>query len=201
MDNDLLNPMEALTMELEALRDRDYPLFAAVQNLRTERPQYYHRDGTPFVSDDLMPDFLQWALIFEATDRHVAVTRTIYGERLSTVYLGMDHGFVGGKPLIFETMLFAPDDAPCPKLRLTITDLTPAERRSNEEREAYLAKHYPHHQRVQVRYATENEAKDRHEKLRLQCLIPPRWRHFLLWTIARDRDWSFYEDDEEDVWT
>jgi hypothetical protein len=39
----------------------------------------------------------------------VATTTTPYGERLSTVFLGLDHSFLfQGPPILFETMLFAP---------------------------------------------------------------------------------------------
>ena len=39
-------------------------------------------------------------------DRKVAKTTLKDGSSVSTVFLGMDHGF-GGKPLIFETMVFS----------------------------------------------------------------------------------------------
>ena len=45
-----------------------------------------------------------WARWFEDTDRHVA--ETMQGDvRVSTVFLGLDHGF-GGRRELFETMLF-----------------------------------------------------------------------------------------------
>jgi hypothetical protein len=162
-------------------------------------PRYFHRDGKPILSDELMPDFMQWALLFENTKgRIIGNTVTLYGEKLSTVWLGMDHGYRRGKPLIFETMLFAP----CTKERigriLSALELTEDEKRERDRLEAHTKKYFPHDQ-LQLRYATENEASDRHEKLRLQCLIPPRWRHFLLWTIGRDVAWQFY-DDEDDTW-
>ena len=50
-------------------------------------------------------------------------------------------------------------------------------------------KRYPHDQ-LQIRYATERAAKDKHEELKLQCLIPPRWRRFLLYTIGEDDTWE-----------
>ena len=49
---------------------------------------------------------LEWALKFEAMDRRVAET-TLFGMcRVSTVFLGLDHAFFGGPPLLFETMAF-----------------------------------------------------------------------------------------------
>jgi hypothetical protein len=132
------------------------------------RPKYYRRDGTPYISTPEKPDFLQWAEMFENTkERMVAVDKTLYGERLSTVFLGLDHSFEFGPhvPILYETMLFAPRS------------------------ERSLKKNYPHDQ-LQLRYATEREASDRHEELKLQCLIPPRWRRFLLYTIGEDAAWE-----------
>ena len=47
-----------------------------------------------------------WAKWFESSDRFVATTHV--GEaRVSTVFLGMDHSFVGGgEPILWETMIF-----------------------------------------------------------------------------------------------
>jgi len=52
-------------------------------------------------SDDLMA----WARCFESADRVVAKT-TINGVDVSTVFLGLDHQFGEGPPLVFETMVF-----------------------------------------------------------------------------------------------
>lgn len=55
------------------------------------------------------PDFMVWAQWFETGQRSVGHTvldqrRGIY---VSTVFLGMDHRFIGeGEPIIFETMIF-----------------------------------------------------------------------------------------------
>lgn len=53
------------------------------------------------------PDLLKWAEWFENNrqKRHVADV-TIDGVRISTVFLGIDHDFGGGRPLWFETMIF-----------------------------------------------------------------------------------------------
>ena len=46
-----------------------------------------------------------WARWFEDADRHVR--DTCRDEvRVSTVFLGLDHGFGHGPPLLFETMVF-----------------------------------------------------------------------------------------------
>lgn len=48
---------------------------------------------------------MEWAKWFEKADRHVA--QDIIGDiRISTVFLGLDHSFGGGPPLLFETMIF-----------------------------------------------------------------------------------------------
>ena len=50
-------------------------------------------------------NLMDWALWFETADRHVAKDEV--GEvRISTVFLGLDHSFLGGSPLFFETMVF-----------------------------------------------------------------------------------------------
>lgn len=66
----------------------------------------FRRDGTPYPEGDA--GLFEWARDFEDHQaRTVAVHRTLYGEKLSTVWLGLDHSFFDGPPLIFETMLFA----------------------------------------------------------------------------------------------
>lgn len=62
----------------------------------------YILDGhTPVVE----PNLIKWANWMGTADR--AVAKTNIGEvRVSTVFLGLDHGFGGGKPLLFETMVF-----------------------------------------------------------------------------------------------
>ena len=148
---------------------------------RATRTMYYYPDGSPILDDALLPATIKWAMLMEK-NRTVSNTRTLYGERLSTVWLGLDHSFMEtGPPLIFETMLFASD------------------KEKIEGEDEYIKKHFPHDQ-LQLRYSTKSEAEDSHKKLKLQCLIPPRWRHFLLWTIGRDRTWAHYNDDDEGEW-
>ena len=50
-------------------------------------------------------DLMAWARWFETADRQVAKT-AIGDVKVSTVFLGLDHSFGGGKPLLFETMIF-----------------------------------------------------------------------------------------------
>lgn len=168
---------------------------------RATRPMYYYPDGKPILDDELLPAALKWAMLL-GEKRHVANTRTLYGERLSTVWLGLDHQFgisPTAPPIIFETMLFAPD--PDRIRRRSLSGLframkgEPADTSESEAFEAHIKKHFPHDQ-LQLRYSTKTEAEESHEKLKLQCLIPPRWRHFLLWTIGRDRTWAHYGDED-----
>ena len=51
------------------------------------------------------PDLLKWARWFETADRIVAQTH-IGTRTVSTVFLGLDHQFGKGPPLLFETMVF-----------------------------------------------------------------------------------------------
>lgn len=52
------------------------------------------------------PDTIGWAMWMERSrERYVARTRM--GKVLvSTVFLGLDHGYRGGPPVLFETMVF-----------------------------------------------------------------------------------------------
>lgn len=49
--------------------------------------------------------FEEWAGMFQSQNRVVAKTSTWNGE-VSTVFLGLDHQYGDGPPLIFETMVF-----------------------------------------------------------------------------------------------
>lgn len=53
----------------------------------------------------LEPDLLEWARKFGSCDRVVAQTE-IEGGVISTVFLGLDHNWGAGPPLLFETMVF-----------------------------------------------------------------------------------------------
>jgi hypothetical protein len=55
------------------------------------------------------PDFMKWARWRETADVRVASTDNgvIW---ISTVFLGVDHNFMGGRPHVFETMTFLKDD-------------------------------------------------------------------------------------------
>ena len=68
------------------------------------KPRYYDKDGSPIT------DVLAWAEKFEDRGyKRVAHTTLPDGKQVSTVWLGLDHGWGTGPPLIFETMVFPPD--------------------------------------------------------------------------------------------
>jgi hypothetical protein len=71
-------------------------------------PRFFYLDG-----HDPVPTCLwYWGYWFGNHDRHVNESRLKYGDeicRISTVFLGLDHGFSFGKgspPVLFETMIF-----------------------------------------------------------------------------------------------
>jgi hypothetical protein len=69
-------------------------------------PRYFDRQGFPIPTVDGVEPVLVWARMREEDDAIVAVDELPDRSRLSTVWLGLDHGF-GGRPLIFETMRFS----------------------------------------------------------------------------------------------
>ncbi len=50
-------------------------------------------------------DLMEWAAWWEKADHHISKTM-IRGAGVSTVFLGLDHSFGSGPPLLFETMVF-----------------------------------------------------------------------------------------------
>jgi hypothetical protein len=55
------------------------------------------------------PRLERWAIWFQDADRHVRLSEQ--GDtRVSTVFLGLDHGWGDGPALLFETMAFVGDD-------------------------------------------------------------------------------------------
>jgi hypothetical protein len=66
---------------------------------------YYILDGHRPVAVDLMT----WSRWFEKADRKVRKSELEDGRVVSTVFLGVDHAFGDGPPLVFETMVFPVD--------------------------------------------------------------------------------------------
>lgn len=54
-------------------------------------------------------EVLEWGMQFETMNRHVG-DDVIDDKHVSTVWLGLDHNYFGGSPLLLETMVF---DGPC----------------------------------------------------------------------------------------
>ena len=66
---------------------------------------YYDRQGRPIT------DTMAWAKKFEDPNyKRVARTLLSNGRMVSTIWLGLNHQFGDGPPLIFETMVFSNED-------------------------------------------------------------------------------------------
>lgn len=62
--------------------------------------RYYSRTGEPITIQEL---------IAIDRDNRVALDKLPNGYRVSTIWLGLDHQYSDGPPLIFETMVFPQD--------------------------------------------------------------------------------------------
>lgn len=51
-------------------------------------------------------DLLAWGRWMQAAERHVAKDQISDDVSVSTVFLGLDHSFGGGVPILYETMIF-----------------------------------------------------------------------------------------------
>ena len=63
--------------------------------------RYYDQEGRPM-------SLMDWAASYEDAAYRVVQQTEVGGHFVSTVWLGLDHSFGGGAPLIFETMICAP---------------------------------------------------------------------------------------------
>lgn len=63
------------------------------------RVQYYDRQGQPM-------NLLDWGRRFEDMEYKIVKQTTIGEFFISTVWLGLNHSFGDGPPMIFETMIF-----------------------------------------------------------------------------------------------
>ena len=63
-----------------------------------------------YILDGKMPvrcdDLHMWAIWFDTANRHVALTQINEDVKVSTVFLGNDHNWDDGPPILFETMIF-----------------------------------------------------------------------------------------------
>ena len=72
-----------------------------------DRLNHYRIEGHDVVEER---DLLTWARWFEQSMRERIVGRTQAGTfAISTVFLGIDHNWFGGKPVLFETMVYGSD--------------------------------------------------------------------------------------------
>jgi hypothetical protein len=67
--------------------------------------------GRYILTDDnqepvLCPDLMEWGRWMQDTDRRRVALFEQGDVRVSTVFLGLDHSFGSGEPLLFETMVF-----------------------------------------------------------------------------------------------
>lgn len=67
---------------------------------------YYDRKGKKIS----LQDWMMFLSCETADPRRVALDEFPGGSRVSTVWLGLDHSFGAGPPLIFETMVFGGED-------------------------------------------------------------------------------------------
>lgn len=67
------------------------------------RPHHYviNDKGQPVIE----PDLMTWAKWMEKAERHVGLTR-IGPYKISTVFLGLDHNYGKGPPVLWESMVF-----------------------------------------------------------------------------------------------
>mgnify|MGYP001584262846 FL=1 len=68
--------------------------------------KHYILKGKEIIETDLMT----WGKFFESPDRIVKQENLPNGKRVSTVFLGLDHNFGEGEPLLFESMVFGTDE-------------------------------------------------------------------------------------------
>lgn len=67
---------------------------------------YVLRGKTPVIEEDLT----KWGMFMSNGDLRRVKLDVIGKSTVSTVFLGLDHNFIGGKPLLFETMVFPGDN-------------------------------------------------------------------------------------------
>lgn len=66
-------------------------------------------------------DLMEWATQLESMNKHVAYD-LINDCRISTVWLGLNHNWGDGPPLVFETMVFKPSGSDNYQVRYTTWD-------------------------------------------------------------------------------
>ena len=100
-----------------------------------ERPRYYDREGKPMT-------WQAWGEVFQDMDyRRICWTAISDEIHVSTVWLGLDHAFGDGPPMIFETMVF--------ETKFTSDGMAIG----------------PREELLSARYSTEAEARAGHERM------------------------------------
>ena len=67
--------------------------------------RYILKDGIPVPE----PDLMKWAEFFEKTENRIVKQDEIDGVKISTIFLGINHNFGEGIPILYETMVFGGD--------------------------------------------------------------------------------------------
>ncbi len=67
--------------------------------------KYYLNEDKTYRPAELMEWAMQFEQLSQEHKRHVG-NDMIDGLHISTVWLGLDHNYFGGRPLVFETMIF-----------------------------------------------------------------------------------------------
>lgn len=122
--------------------------------MRSFTGSWYDKTGQPLVTHDHDTDLQEWLADMQLVermlqDKEYKVVAQEYTPKkkywVSTVWLGYDHNFGGGKPIIFETMVFSG--------------------RLDRWYKLGGKRHYTRSDYAQVRYHTEAQAKRGHKKL------------------------------------
>ena len=74
-----------------------------MMNQWQQRSLYWVLDGHEVRPVD---DVVAWGQWFHTANRQVAHTALPSGTSISTVFIGLDHSFRDGPPLLFETLVF-----------------------------------------------------------------------------------------------
>ena len=75
---------------------------------------YILKDGKPVRCDDT----IEWGRWFENPENRRIAENDVNGVVISTVFLGIDHAYNGGEPILYETMVFGGEfDRECERYR------------------------------------------------------------------------------------
>ena len=83
--------LSSITKEKRDRMDQELGTFSSMR--------YFDREGNPCT-------FGEWAALCEVVDYKIVCETFVDLFRISTVWLGLDHGFRSPQPIIFESMVF-----------------------------------------------------------------------------------------------